>query len=622
MRSIAKAIFIFILGGLGGDAAAPSKRTLSPTTKLSAKLYTFVCNAHSPEMCLAIPSGTVVATAPLGMVLKSYVRNQDKGADGPKMRFDVAFANSTIGYSLNAAMCVQRTGTGGSSAKLPAVKVAPCFAPLNLWDLRAFEADIAWAGGLSPLASSPQQCVTVMRCNPRHARDKAGVPFTFCDPTPANPMPAVPPFSTGSIVWMQPCSAAFAPAQTWGMSQDCAPGCNPFMQRDKLPCHQECNVSACNFQNYECDPTFSPSGAPSRSPSSSPITLAPTFAPTTLAPSANPSAAPTTSGPSRAPTRSPTNTRPSAAPTATSPTFAPSTTTPSSAPTQSPATSTPSSAPSRSPTRPAAQSPVWWWWILLLLLLLLLLCCCCCFVVGRRRRRAESESPHEEKETPVTPEVEVEAIDPELDAIDKLRNAPTVPERKNPPRPKTPEPEPDVETPPPPPPPPKPQPPPKKFEHPAYASKKRLAAELEQMAEIASAGGVRTARQGESGAMHHLLHDVKRRGSSAPVVHVNKSKFADTVAEIETREAERRKRLEVEIGAMSVARLKQALLDAGITPTQISMFREKSELREKLASVRDAESRTAGLRGGWIVGGGGEAKEKATVQVTEAELAG
>jgi len=399
--ALAAAVGALAAGAGLAAAAAPTHRTVSPTTPLLTKDYTFLCSVAQPLMCIAIPSGGVVATSPLEVVVKDWSVNEDKGVDGPKMRWSLDFVNDTVTYSLNPSMCLQSVRSGAFQA----LEAAPCDPSRNAWALGGFLANAGLQSALVHNVTGAPRCATVMRC---HGKTTAAKQH-FCEPLPTNPEPATVPFVTGSTVWLWPCDAAWADAQTWTARQDCAPGCSPFMQVDVATCFAACDVAACLYQDYFCQtpnptpPTPRPSATPSLGPSG-----APSAQPSTSRPSAVPSPAPSRApspGPSALPSRAP-SAAPSQGPATSAPSGAPSsrpTARPTVVPTARPSARLVLAAPSSSPSTAAAGWP-WWWWLVLLLLLLLLCCCCVAAVaVARRRRRRKPATTKEETKEETAP---------------------------------------------------------------------------------------------------------------------------------------------------------------------------------------------------------------------------
>ena len=163
-------------------AAAPTRRTPSPTAPVAELIYTFVCFQAQAELCLGIPTGDVVATSALGLVAKDYIKNEDKGLDGFKLRFNTNFHNGTITYSLNPQLCLQPV-PGSSAARYPAVEIAPCVDGLNEWNLTSFATSPGARGKLVHVDTG--LCATQMRCHPKVS--PAGT--KYCEPYPARTVP-------------------------------------------------------------------------------------------------------------------------------------------------------------------------------------------------------------------------------------------------------------------------------------------------------------------------------------------------------------------------------------------------------------------------------------------------
>lgn len=383
------------------------------------KKLSYICLSKRDDLCLGTSPGTEPIDADLLLQLKYRMRNEAKGLDVFKTRWDLTYKrNGTFLSSGNTDYCIQQRGAGVDIY----VAKGACNESVAFWNTTRFLENKKMEASIQHLRT--KWCATVMHCVMIYNKQ---IKQSYCNKDYKKPERSGK-FQATSIVRLWPCwwtalgNIRDRDAQTFRNRLDCSVNCTVNMVGDGK-CDQACANAICELDGGDCvsssptmptesptlSPTFSPTGAPSNAPSSNPSSN-PTRLPTTVptsSPSERPTNSPTTQSPTNIPSRQPSG-NPSRNPT-----------NPSSSPSVSPS-GNPSYSPSTNPTINATIPPPlllaatttstmeWWWWIIISILALLLLCCCCCCFYALRKRRAPPPKEKDEEQVikPPTPRPE------------------------------------------------------------------------------------------------------------------------------------------------------------------------------------------------------------------------
>ncbi len=353
--------------------------------EVKGKLYSYLClSASNSELCLGISPGEKAIETTLAIQLKPRIRNELKGLDRFKTRYDITYGfNGTIRSSSASEYCIQNP----RDSEIVLKRNGGC-AYFNTSSLILSEENREQEGVI--VHRKTQKCLTVMRCDMIR---NTNLQISYCDKHIMTPERSMT-FRATSLIRLYPCwyskngNRVDKRAQTFRNRLDCATGCTINMQGDGV-CDQPCANDVCELDGGDCisaSPT-PPTQFPSTSPSQSP-TANPTDSPTTRSPSQSPTELPTVS-PSQTPTSSPS--------------LRPTTSVPSSIPTTSP-----SITPTESPTETNTTELVtaissgddnWWIWLIIALLCFLFLLCCVGIVYRRREKKQKEKSKEEVKTT-------------------------------------------------------------------------------------------------------------------------------------------------------------------------------------------------------------------------------